>query len=260
MKSFVGLCQPDRAAAWSEPMSTADRMLAATGELGRSLADLRFGGAVTHVYNPLLYARRSHEAYVRRFGGGRKRVLFLGMNPGPWGMAQTGVPFGEVAAVRDWMGIEEPVDRPEREHPKRPVEGFACGKSEVSGRRLWGLFAERFGPADSFFQDHFVLNFCPLVFMEETGRNRTPDKLSAAEQAVLGEACDACLSACTGALEPEWLIGVGAYAEAAFLRVPEKIRVGARIGRILHPSPASPVANRGWGEAASGQLERLGVW
>ena len=35
-----------------------------------------------------------------------KRVVFLGMNPGPFGMAQVGVPFGEVAAVRDWLRID----------------------------------------------------------------------------------------------------------------------------------------------------------
>jgi len=29
---------------------------------------------------------------------------------------------------------------------------------------------------------------------------------------------------------------------------------------VLHPSPASPAANRGWGEAATRQLVELGVW
>ncbi len=32
-----------------------------------------------------------------------------------------------------------------------------------------------------------------------------------------------------------------------------------RIGRILHPSPASPAANRGWAEVATSQLKALGV-
>lgn len=241
-------------------MTSADRMMEAARGLCETLAGFRCGGEVTHVYNPLVYARRPHEVYVRKFGNGPKRVLFMGMNPGPWGMAQTGVPFGEIPAVRDWMGISEPVDRPEREHPKRRVEGFACKKSEVSGRRLWGLFAERFGSPEAFFAEHYVVNYCPLVFMEATGRNRTPDKLSAAEQAFLEEACDASLAIAIAALDPEWLIGVGGYAEAAFRRVAAFIGHPAKIGRVLHPSPASPVANRGWAEAATRQLLAQGVW
>jgi single-strand selective monofunctional uracil DNA glycosylase len=240
--------------------SPDDRMLAAADALSERLAGLEFAAPVTHVYNPLRYARRSHEAYVRRFGGTPKRVLFLGMNPGPWGMAQTGVPFGEIPAVRDWMGIAEPVERPEREHPKRPVQGFACGKSEVSGRRLWGLFAARFGTAGAFFREHFVLNYCPLVFMEATGRNRTPDKLAPGEQAALEAACDACLADCVEALRPEWLVGVGGYAEAALGRAAAAAGTAAKIARVLHPSPASPAANRGWAEAATRQLEAAGVW
>ncbi len=63
------------------------------------------------------------------------------MNPGPWGMVQSGVPFGEVAAVRDWMKIKSSAKQPKSVHPKRPIEGLSCKRSEVSGRRLWGLFA-----------------------------------------------------------------------------------------------------------------------
>src|SRR6185436_4123303 len=110
--------------------------------------------------------------------------------PGPFGMSQTGVPFGEVAAVRDWMGLAGEVQKPAREHPRRPVEGLRCPKSEVSGRRLWGLFAEKFGKADDFFREHFVANYCPLVFMRGSGANLTPDKLPAREAAALYAACD----------------------------------------------------------------------
>jgi single-strand selective monofunctional uracil DNA glycosylase len=137
---------------------------------------------VARVYNPLDYAWEPHQNYIARYGGGKKKVLFLGMNPGPWGMAQTGVPFGEVAAVRDWMGIGGRVDSPRgkglrEEHPKRRVEGFACPRSEVSGRRFWGLMAERFKTPAAFFKGHWVVNYCPLVFMTATGANLTPDKL-----------------------------------------------------------------------------------
>ena len=219
---------------------------------------LKFKPPVTHIYNPLGYAWAAHEIYLQKFGGGKKRVVFLGMNPGPFGMAQTGVPFGEVAAVRDWLNISAPVARPKNEHPKRPVLGFDCPRSEVSGRRLWGLFAERFGSPENFFAEHFVTNFCPLVFCEAGGKNFTPDKLPAAEQSRLFAACDAHLRRVIEILAPEWLIGVGAFAKARAETAAEKS--GVRVGQVLHPSPASPAANRGWSAAATRQLVELGVW
>ena len=164
-------------------MAMTTELEKAAQELTKALSPLKFSDPVTHTYNPTIYAWASHQEYLRRFGEGKKRVLFLGMNPGPWGMAQVGIPFGEVTAVRDWMGIEAAVEKPTKEHPKRPIEGFACKRSEVSGRRLWGLFADHYPRAEDFFVDHFVSNFCPLVWMGETGRNITPDKLPKSESA-----------------------------------------------------------------------------
>lgn len=240
-------------------MSPDRALLEATAKLVADLRGLAFAEPVSHVYNPLEYAAAPHASYVTRFGNSRKRVLFLGMNPGPWGMAQTGVPFGEIAMVRDWMGISEPVSRPDPEHPKRPITGFNCTKSEVSGRRLWGLFSERFPIAGDFFANHYVVNYCPLVWMEASGRNRTPDKLPAAEMAPVAAACDAYLAAHLRILEPECLIGVGGFAEACLQRVADEAGLKARIGRVLHPSPASPAANRDWHGTAARQLRELGI-
>jgi single-strand selective monofunctional uracil DNA glycosylase len=228
--------------------------------LNSALGGLRFSPPVDRVYQPLDYAWRSHRRYLEKYGAGGKRVLFLGMNPGPFGMAQTGVPFGEIAAVRDWMGIQETVGRPENEHPKRPVEGFACQRSEVSGRRLWGLFSERFGTPRKFFADHFVLNYCPLVWMSATGANLTPDKLPAADMTPVEDACMNHLAEVVAAIKPAFLIGVGAFAEERLRRAAEISGSKGRVGKILHPSPASPAANRGWAEAATKQLAALGVW
>ena len=105
-------------------------------KLNRSLGKLRFSEPVTHVYNPLEYALEPCLDYYQRYGQGPRRVLMLGMNPGPWGMAQTGVPFGEVGMVRDWLKIRGTVHKPALEHPQRPVLGFDCARSEVSGKRL----------------------------------------------------------------------------------------------------------------------------
>lgn len=181
----------------------------------------------------------------------------LGMNPGPWGMVQTGVPFGEIAHVRDWLGIEKPVEKPEIEHPARPVLGFDCPRSEVSGARLWGWAKERFGTAERFFDRFFVLNYCPLVFMEESGKNRTPDKLPAAERGPLFEICDQALRDALARLRPELVLGVGKFAEDRLRAVVAED--GPRIGRMPHPSPASPAANRGWAKLADAALDDLGV-
>jgi single-strand selective monofunctional uracil DNA glycosylase len=235
-------------------------LIASTQRLTEDLADLEFAAPVACVYRPLEYAWKPHQRYLERFARGKKRVVFLGMNPGPFGMVQTGVPFGEVTAVREWMGIDEPVGKPANEHAKRPVEGFNCQRSEVSGRRLWGLFAERFQSADAFFKDHFVLNYCPLVWMSATGANLTPDKLSAADMAPVEQACLKHLGEVIALLKPSFLIGIGGFAEERLRRAAEVCGSTASIGRVLHPSPASPAANRGWAEVAARQLAEQGVW
>jgi single-strand selective monofunctional uracil DNA glycosylase len=237
--------------------SLADRILASERTLVRALAPLRFGAPVTHVYNPLVYAKRPHALYLRRWARAPLRALFFGMNPGPWGMAQTGVPFGEVSLVRDWLGVDAPVDRPEREHPKRPIEGFACRRSEVSGARLWGAIRARCEKPERFFEHAFVVNYCPLVFMEASGRNRTPDQLPAREREPLLEACDANLRRTVALLQPAHVIGIGRFAEA---RAREALGgMGVRTAGIPHPSPASPAANRGWAALAERELARLGL-
>jgi single-strand selective monofunctional uracil DNA glycosylase len=236
------------------------RISAVIDTLCRDLQSLRFADPVAHVYNPLDYARERHMEYVNRYGSQQKKIVFLGMNPGPFGMTQTGVPFGEIAAVRDWMGISGPVGQPPQQHPKRPVLGFDCPQSEVSGRRLWGLFAARFDSAAHFFEDHYVANYCPLVFMNANGANLTPDKLPAAESGPLEAICDAHLRALLQIMEPQWAVGVGAFAETCLKRVISSHQLPIRIGKVLHPSPASPAANRGWAEAATNQLQLQGIW
>jgi len=232
-------------------------LLAVADALARALERLRFGAPVTHVYNPLRYARAPHREYLRRYGAGPKEVVLLGMNPGPFGMAQTGVPFGAVSAVRDFLGIESPVRRPPAEHPKRPVEGFACPRTEISGQRLWGFVRERFGTPEKFFARFFVANYCPLLFLEASGRNRTPDQLPAAERAPLLAACDASLRRALEILRPRLVVGIGRFAETRAREVLAGQPIA--VGGIPHPSPASPAANRGWSTAAAHALTTLGA-
>ena len=233
------------------------KLVVISRRLSEAVDRMTFGAPIDVVYNPLAYARRSHEAYLQRYGVGPKEVVFLGMNPGPYGMAQTGIPFGDVTMVRNWLGIDEAVESPPVEHPKRPIQGLSCPRSEVSGSRLWGWARDRFETPQRFFARFFVVNYCPLVFMEESGRNFTPDKLRAAERDPLLAACDEALRQVVDELQPGLVVGVGAFAQ----RQAERALQGfpGRIGGILHPSPASPRANRGWSTEAERQLAELGV-
>ena len=229
-----------------------------TDDLVSELNGLTFGAPVTHVYNPLTYARAAWNAYCEKFGHGQKRVLLLGMNPGPFGMAQVGVPFGEIEHVRDWLGINVPVGKPMVEHPKRPILGFDCTRSEVSGRRLWSWAKQTFDTPEKFFSTFFIANYCPLVSMEgPNGRNRVPEKLPKSERTPLFAACDRALVATVELLQPEYIVGVGKFAEKKAKQVVGHL--GLTIGSVPHPSPASPIANRGWSPLMTQGLTELGV-
>ncbi|MEM7410688.1 MAG: uracil-DNA glycosylase family protein [Myxococcota bacterium] len=238
------------------PPTTAGALRQAARRLSRELRELSFAAPVSHVYDPLDYARKPHDRYLETYAKARKRVVFLGMNPGPFGMAQTGVPFGEVGFVRDFLGLEAAVGRPEREHPKRPIQGFGCERSEVSGTRVWGAIRSEFGTPGRFFRQFFIANYCPLLFMEASGRNRTPDKLPVAEREALYVACDRHLRRVVTVLEPSWVVGIGAFASE---RAQTVLGDRVRHARILHPSPANPRAQKDWAGQARRELEQQGV-
>ncbi len=234
------------------------RLVSVAERLREQTRSLRFGAPVTHVYAPLDYAWAPHRLYLERYGRDAREVLFVGMNPGPFGMAQTGVPFGDVAMVRDWLGIEAPVERPADEHPRRPVLGFGIGRGEVSGARLWGWARERCGPPERFFRRAFVWNYCPLCFLDGAGRNVTPDKLRPREaRERLFTICDEALAAAAEHLRPSVVVGIGRFAAARARPVAEG--AGARCGAAPHPSPASPLANRGWPGVFDAALRELDV-
>lgn len=232
-------------------------LIAISRSLSKKVDALSTENAARFTYNPLNYARAPHEDYLTRYGDGPKEVILLGMNPGPFGMAQTGVPFGDVAMVRDFLKVSGKVSRPKIEHPKRPVTGFDCPRSEVSGTRLWSFAKDKFGTPKSFFRRFFVVNYCPLVFMEESGKNLTPDKLPASLKQELTKVCDEALVQIVEELKPKWVLGVGAYAEKQAERALQGHKV--EVGTILHPSPASPRANRGWASEVEKQLTALGI-
>ncbi len=228
-----------------------------TDKLLKALEPLEFSRPVTHIYNPLKYARSAYDEYLKRYGGKPKEVLLLGMNPGPWGMVQTGIPFGEISAVRDWMGIKPHRGMPERFHPKRPVEGFLCKRREVSGKRLWGWAKKTFGTPEIFFTRFFVANYCPLMFLEESGRNRTPTQIPMVERKPFLASCDQALRETVHYFQPRHVVGIGAFAADR-----AKAALGGldvTIGRITHPSPANPKANKGWEDCILKEFAQMGI-
>ena len=235
----------------------ADALATITDRLEADLRRLAFASPTAFVYDPLEYARAGWDAYCRRYARAGVPAILLGMNPGPFGMAQTGVPFGAVPFVRDWLGIDCPVGRPAAMHPKRPVQGLACPRTEVSGLRLWGFAKEAYGTPDAFFDRFFVANYCPLMFLEASGRNRTPDALPVAERLPLQAACDRALRDLVQALAPRIVVGIGAFAENRAREALAGLPVA--FGRIAHPSPANPAANRGWTDLARRDLAALGL-
>ena len=204
-------------------------------------------GVADCVYNPLMYAWEIHEEFIRVAGNSGAKTILLGMNPGPHGMGQMGIPFAATSVVRDLLGISGiDVRQPSRPHPKRPVNGLTHPKEEVSGTRLWGLLQERYGGARNIFQRVFIVNHCPLMILDgPRGTNVTPNNISGPLVTNLLERCDQHLREVVIALDAEEVIGIGKYAEKRARMALEG--TGVRVKTCWHPSPASPLANRNGG-------------
>jgi single-strand selective monofunctional uracil DNA glycosylase len=263
MSASSSALQHDSLRAPMQSNAPTDELIAISRALSRALKPLRFAAPVAHTYAPLLYAREPHERYLA-LAHRNIDALFVGMNPGPFGMVQTGVPFGEVAAVREFLQLDGRVRMPADMHPKRVVSGFACTRSEVSGQRFWGLFSRAFSSRDECFKRMFVWNYCPLAFVSASGANITPDKLARDEREAIQAPCHEALWKIVDVLRPRMVIGVGAFAHAVALQALTQRPLSNRVAplefaQILHPSPASPAANRGWEPIVRAELTRLSV-
>ena len=241
-----------------------NELIDAAQELKEALQDIPSRapcGELAYILNPLDYAWEMACAYIRRHAppGHRVEALFVGMNPGPWGMAQTGVPFGSPDMVRDFLKLEAPIRSPGRMHPKRPILGLESPRSEVSGTRLWGGVRASFGTPDAFFKRFFVANYCPLLFQNETGANVTPNRIPSALWEEIAPPCGRHLRRLVKALSPRIVIGVGQWATKEIRKAMKSLDHPPDVGTILHPSPSSPAANRGWLEQARRQLDALGI-
>ncbi len=228
-----------------------------TDSLITDLKHLKFQPPIEYTYNPLVYAREPFNHYIHLYGKGPKEILLVGMNPGPWGMVQTGIPFGEINTVKEWLGVEAHVDTIPKTHPKRPILGFSCARSEVSGKRLWGWAKKKYITPEKFFSRFFVVNYCPLAFFNSDGRNVTPDKLCVRDRKILYGPCNEALLETVKHLKPKHVLGIGNFAQSRILEALDDVDVA--IGKITHPSPANPKANKGWDKVIEKELFQQGI-
>ena len=82
----------------------AAALVASARQLADDVDRLAFAPPVTHVYNPLRYAWEPHHRYLERYGDAPGRVVLVGMNPGPFGMARMFQSFS-AAEGRPTVGV-----------------------------------------------------------------------------------------------------------------------------------------------------------
>ncbi|XP_063985859.1 single-strand selective monofunctional uracil DNA glycosylase-like isoform X2 [Diachasmimorpha longicaudata] len=238
------------------PSAIPTRILFLECFLTKALQKILFGAPVEYVYSPIEYAFSVHSNYVHKFCKDAKKILFLGMNPGPWGMSQTGVPFGEVNTVVNWLELSGNVETPPREQPDRKVQGLLCKRSEVSGRRFWELFKRLSRTPDVFFRHSFLRNYCPVALMDAGGRNITPAELKGPEYSRVIQLCDTVLGDVLKILKVEIVVGVGRFAEKRARHVVKAQKLSTQVVWIPHPSPRA-AGYQDWSICAQKHLHDL---
>merc|ERR1711936_687488 len=82
--------------------------------LAEELFHLKYENSkVKYILNPLDYALDPHINFLKKCLSGPRRVMFVGLNPGPWGMCQTGIPFGDVDQCKHFLNVTGHVLKPE---------------------------------------------------------------------------------------------------------------------------------------------------
>lgn len=232
-------------------------VLKITTRLRDRASKICFEHKVGWYYNPLDYAWPVHRAYKESLCNPSGRALLVGMNPGPWGMGQTGVPFGDPQIVGDWMGLGKDfvIKKPASERDSRPVNGFDSERREGSGQRLYGFLKECFGNLKNFFEANFVISYCPLLMFTPEAKNLTPPNLLKKEKKKIYSICDPYLKDMINIYSPEVLVGIGKFATERLREVSPSD--GDDIFRIPHPSPANPEATRNGGSYWRSRVKKV---
>ena len=280
-------------------------LIKTTRILADDLHALRRPAGVSHVYNPLRYMWPAHERFLSRHyvtdrasapdgrldfyepaGATRpRRYLILGMNPGPHGMVQTGLPFGDVVNAAAMLGYRtgDQVPAPDLAgvelHPSRPVIGLSATRREASGERLWGGLAAIFGGLEQTLAACFAANYCPLAYFADDaqGTNVTPEDFGKKTikgepnprhdpgyAAELDKVCLPYLVRVARAMRVEVILAVGRYAEAkaniiAALQPDDSRPARPKVVYLTHPSPLATRSAGEWATMARHALENAGA-
>ncbi|XP_075222511.1 single-strand-selective monofunctional uracil-DNA glycosylase [Lycorma delicatula] len=210
--------------------------------------EVKLNPPVEYIYNPLEYAFEVHSNFVNKFCNEKKQLLFLGMNPGPWGMMQTGVPFGDINTVKNWLKLSGNITEPHRQHPNKRVKGFDCKRVEVSGKRFWSLAQHLSNNnPNTFFSNSFLHNYFPLVLLSSTGKNITPADLKSSDQKLIQNICNESLLEILAHLQVKYVIAIGRFAERRVVSLLKNKNVtDIKVVYISHPSPRNPASNKDW--------------
>ena len=123
------------------------------------------------VWNPQLYGLPLYRRFAtEHLPTSRGAIVALGLNPGKYGMSQTGIPFTDVTrAARVGIAIEPPGLAPASLRPF--LKSYRVERSSASVYNLldalWG------GPAEGW-RRLWAVAPCGLLFLEPDGTNVTP--------------------------------------------------------------------------------------
>jgi len=244
--------------------TVADQILAASDRLSERLAALPPVGDLVAL-DPTRYCRSAWAAYLQmaaRLGC----VLVVGMNPGPHGMAQTGVPFTDPWIV-DELDLQAPrADVPPADipavgswrHRSHRARGVLGSKREESAKRLWPLLREICAPyaavgpsADKIAEatrrvcnEVLLVNALPICWLDPAGKNVSAEQVEKRAPAQVREGLrdlvNEWLQAVADILRPAAVIGVGRWARefVTDLDVDHFVEIPFRDG-IKHPSPSA---------------------
>jgi single-strand selective monofunctional uracil DNA glycosylase len=223
------------------------------------------------VLNPGRYGERWHARFRRAYPMSPRPLLVFGLNPGPYGMAQTGVPFTDLKRLesalpglwKDLVASGEPVTRPGLAPPS--LARHLTRTFESSSVRVYRFLERAYGRPELALREVVFVNPCPLLFIDpETGANRTPADLPRALRArkaaelvhAFEELRRATVLEAVAELEPRGAILLGRDVAAA---VGEALRaaLGARsVVEWEHPARAVPET---WSRGLADELRKRGL-
>jgi single-strand selective monofunctional uracil DNA glycosylase len=215
------------------------------------------------VLDPSRYGERWHAPFRRLYPPRARPLLVFGLNPGPYGMAQTGIPFTDLKRLA--QGLPRLAAELARSGERLSLPGLAPSSLqpfltrtfESSSVRVHRFLRLAHGSAERAFREVVFVNPCPLLFIDRAlGENRTPADLPRALRAGVDEARVEVVSVAVARLRARGAIVLGRDAAAA-LSVPLRARLGERaVVEWEHPARAVPDI---WARGLLAALRRRGL-